>query len=54
VIQEFKKIGRVSGSLSFSGDKSISHRALIISALAKGKSNIKNLHLLLPCLIGFS
>ena len=43
MIQKIKKIDRVRGSLSFSGDKSISHRALIISALAKGKSYIKNL-----------
>mgnify|MGYP001817704656 CR=1 FL=1 len=43
MIQKFKKIGRVRGSLSFSGDKSISHRVLIISALAKGNSYIKNI-----------
>lgn len=43
MIQSFKKIERVNGSLKFQGDKSISHRALLISSLAKGKSVIKNL-----------
>ncbi len=43
MIYKFDKINKVKGSLTLSGDKSISHRALIISALAKGKSHIKNL-----------
>ena len=43
MIQKFEKINRVSGTLSLPGDKSISHRALMISALSKGKSYIENL-----------
>jgi len=43
VIQEFNHIETVNGQLSLPGDKSISHRALIFSALAKGKSIISNL-----------
>ncbi len=43
MIQSFKKIERVNGTISLQGDKSISHRALLISSLAKGKSVIKNL-----------
>jgi 3-phosphoshikimate 1-carboxyvinyltransferase len=43
MIQSFNKINKVSGSLSLLGDKSISHRALLISSLADGKSYIKNL-----------
>jgi 3-phosphoshikimate 1-carboxyvinyltransferase len=43
MIQSFNKINKVSGSLSLLGDKSISHRALLISSLADGKSKIKNL-----------
>ena len=34
---------RLSGSLNIIGDKSISHRSLIISAMAIGKSEISNL-----------
>jgi len=41
--QSFKKITKVSGSLTLPGDKSISHRALLISSLADGKSEITNL-----------
>ncbi|MDH3267793.1 MAG: 3-phosphoshikimate 1-carboxyvinyltransferase, partial [Ignavibacteria bacterium] len=41
--QQFQNINYVKGTLSFPGDKSISHRALLISSLAKGKSEIKNL-----------
>ncbi|MFQ6612571.1 MAG: 3-phosphoshikimate 1-carboxyvinyltransferase [Fidelibacterota bacterium] len=33
----------VKGTLAFSGDKSISHRALMLASLAKGKSDIFNL-----------
>ena len=43
MIQSFNKINRVKGELTFSGDKSISHRALLMSSLADGKSKIKNL-----------
>src|SRR5512139_653790 len=43
MIKSFKKINKVSGSLTLQGDKSISHRALLISSLADGKSIIKNL-----------
>jgi len=41
--KRFEKINRVSGELSLSGDKSISHRAVIFSAMASGKSVITNL-----------
>ncbi len=41
--QKFSNISKVSGELSLPGDKSISHRALIFSALADGKSTIINL-----------
>ncbi len=41
--QKFSYISKVRGELSLPGDKSISHRALIFSALADGKSTIKNL-----------
>jgi len=43
MIQSFNKIEKVSGSLALPGDKSISHRALIFSALANGESEITNL-----------
>ena len=43
MIQEFKKIESVNGEINLPGDKSISHRALIFSALANGTSVIKNL-----------
>ncbi|MCW8811873.1 MAG: 3-phosphoshikimate 1-carboxyvinyltransferase [Ignavibacteriaceae bacterium] len=43
MIQSFNKINQIKGEISFSGDKSISHRALLISSLAEGKSRIKNL-----------
>lgn len=43
MIQEFKKIKNVKGELSLPGDKSISHRAVIFSSLAKGTSRIINL-----------
>jgi 3-phosphoshikimate 1-carboxyvinyltransferase len=41
--EEFSKINRVSGTLELPGDKSISHRAVIFSSLAKGNSAIRNL-----------
>jgi len=43
VIKRFEKINRVNGELSLAGDKSISHRAIIFSAMASGKSIITNL-----------
>ncbi|RKY98539.1 MAG: 3-phosphoshikimate 1-carboxyvinyltransferase [Ignavibacteriae bacterium] len=43
MIQSFNKIEKISGSLTLPGDKSISHRALIFSALANGESEITNL-----------
>jgi 3-phosphoshikimate 1-carboxyvinyltransferase len=43
MIQEFCKIDKIKNELTFLGDKSISHRVLIISSLAQGKSRIKNL-----------
>ncbi len=43
MIQNFSKIEKVDGLLVLPGDKSISHRALIFSALANGKSQIVNL-----------
>jgi len=41
--KRFDKINIVNGELSLSGDKSISHRAVIFSAMASGKSTIRNL-----------
>jgi len=41
--QTFNKINSVTGELTLPGDKSISHRALLISSLADGKSQIRNL-----------
>jgi 3-phosphoshikimate 1-carboxyvinyltransferase len=43
VIQEFNKINRINGELNLPGDKSISHRAVMFSSLAEGKSVIRNL-----------
>lgn len=43
--KKFEKINKVNGELSLTGDKSISHRAVIFSAMASGKSSIKNLSL---------
>lgn len=40
---QFSHISKIDGELSLPGDKSISHRALIFSALANGKSSIINL-----------
>lgn len=39
----FEKITSVNGELNLTGDKSISHRAVIFSAMAEGKSTITNL-----------
>lgn len=41
--QKFTKIDKVKGTLELPGDKSISHRSVMFSGLAKGKSIIKNL-----------
>jgi 3-phosphoshikimate 1-carboxyvinyltransferase len=41
--QPFNKINSVFGSLSLPGDKSISHRSVIFSSLAGGKSVIHNI-----------
>lgn len=41
-----KKCRRLQGSIPLPGDKSISHRALLLSSLAQGKTTIKNLS---PC-----
>lgn len=41
----FEKIKSVTGELNFSGDKSISHRAVFFSSMAEGKSLIKNISL---------
>ncbi len=43
MIQEFNKINKVEGELELPGDKSISHRAVMFAAMAKGKSSISNL-----------
>jgi len=43
MIQEFNHIEKVNGELSLPGDKSISHRAVIFSAMADGVSEIANL-----------
>lgn len=43
MIQEFEKIDKVQGDLKLPGDKSISHRAVMFSAMAKGESKIFNL-----------
>jgi len=43
MLQEFNKINKVEGVLELPGDKSISHRAVMFSSLAKGKSIIYNL-----------
>ncbi|HVO74096.1 MAG TPA: 3-phosphoshikimate 1-carboxyvinyltransferase, partial [Ignavibacteriaceae bacterium] len=41
--QEFNKIDHINGELELPGDKSISHRSVMFSSLAKGKSVIRNL-----------
>jgi 3-phosphoshikimate 1-carboxyvinyltransferase len=43
MVQEFEKISTVRGELELPGDKSISHRAVMFSSMAKGKSRILNL-----------
>ena len=39
-----KKKGRLEGDIVVPGDKSISHRAIIIGSLANGKTTIQGLH----------
>jgi 3-phosphoshikimate 1-carboxyvinyltransferase len=43
MIQKFEKIKKITGELVLPGDKSISHRAVMLASLAKGKSFIHNL-----------
>ncbi len=43
MLQTFNHIENVKGELNLPGDKSISHRAVIFSSMADGKSVIKNL-----------
>ncbi len=43
MVKELSKINKVSGELELPGDKSISHRAVMFSALADGESRIFNL-----------
>ncbi|MFO7525631.1 MAG: 3-phosphoshikimate 1-carboxyvinyltransferase [Ignavibacteriaceae bacterium] len=43
MIQYFQPIKRVHGEISLPGDKSISHRALIFSAMGNGISTIENI-----------
>ncbi len=43
MIQEFNKLNNVRGELELPGDKSISHRSVMFSAMAKGESRIYNL-----------
>jgi len=42
VIQKIEKINAVKGELTLPGDKSISHRTVMFSAMADGKSIVKN------------
>lgn len=42
-MQKFEKINRVSGTIEYKGDKSISHRAVIFACMADGISKISNL-----------
>ena len=41
--KQFSKVSKIRGEISLPGDKSISHRSLLFSALAEGTSTIKNL-----------
>jgi 3-phosphoshikimate 1-carboxyvinyltransferase len=43
LIKNFSKVKSVKGELNLTGDKSISHRAIIFSGMASGKSSITNL-----------
>lgn len=41
--QSFYRVAKLKGELTFKGDKSISHRALIFASMARGESIIHNL-----------
>ncbi len=43
MVQEFSKVDKIEGELNLPGDKSISHRAVMFSAMAEGTSRIYNL-----------
>ncbi|MFO7445824.1 MAG: 3-phosphoshikimate 1-carboxyvinyltransferase [Ignavibacteriaceae bacterium] len=43
MIKEFQKISKIEGELNLPGDKSISHRSVMFSAMAEGESKIFNL-----------
>lgn len=43
MIQKFDRVKNITGELVLPGDKSISHRAVMLASLAKGKSIIHNL-----------
>jgi 3-phosphoshikimate 1-carboxyvinyltransferase len=45
MLKRFDRIKNVKGELNLNGDKSISHRAVIFSAMASGKSLINNISL---------
>jgi len=42
-VHEFSHISKIKGELNLPGDKSISHRAVIFSSMARGKSVLTNL-----------
>lgn len=50
---EIKQTNNLSGDLFFPGDKSITHRALILASIAKGKSIISNASLAADCVSTF-
>jgi len=53
-MQSFNHIEKVKGELNPPGDKSISHRALMLSAISKGRTTINNFLLsILILVIGF-
>lgn len=43
MIRYFDKINKITGTLKLPGDKSISHRAVMLASMADGKSTISNL-----------
>ncbi|MFH1856890.1 MAG: 3-phosphoshikimate 1-carboxyvinyltransferase [Candidatus Omnitrophota bacterium] len=47
---EVKKSGALKGTISVPADKSVSHRAVMLSSLAEGKTHIKNFLLSEDCL----
>ncbi len=42
MIEKIEKINKINGELNLPGDKSISHRAVMFSSLAKGESIVRN------------